>query len=193
MRALVFTLALAATTVGCASSSGGANDDAGASTMVRNTTLIQGVGGQNAIETGLTSVVSASIVRIGFPADQVFQALSSAYEKLGIPVTTMVSKDRMLGNLDLKARVRLGSIALRRLFDCGGTTGEPNAETFQLTISASSEVKENGDGNSILATVVQATGRSVQFAGNEVRCSTTGELEKQIEQQVKFNLVNPKQ
>ena len=125
MRALALALVLA-TTVACASS-GGSNDDLGAATVVRNTTSIQGVAGQNSIGTGLTTLVAASTVRIGFPADQVFGALASVYEKLGIPVTTMVSKERMLGNLDLRARARLGGTPLRRIFDCGGATGEPRA------------------------------------------------------------------
>ena len=190
MRPIALALLLASVAA-CASSGGGTSDDLGAATVVRNTTSIQGVAGQNSIGTGLTTMIAASTVRIGVPADQVFAVLPGVYEKLGIPVTTMVNKDRMLGNLDLRARARLAKTPLRRLFDCGGTTGEPNADSFQLTITVSSEVKDNGDGSSILSTLLQATGRPVQFAGNDVHCSTTGELERQIEQQVTFKLVNP--
>ncbi|MBI2795451.1 MAG: hypothetical protein HYX65_01970 [Gemmatimonadetes bacterium] len=194
MRLLPSVLALPACALlaACASSPGG-NDDSAAATMTRTSTSILSTGSGQAngpnIGSGMTSVVAATTTRLGAPADQVFSTLSSVYEKLGIAVTTMVSKERMLGNLDLRARARLGSMPLRRLFDCGGTTGEPNADTFQLTISVSSEVKDNGDGSSILASLVQATGRPVQFAGNDVRCTTTGELERQIAQQVKLKLV----
>lgn len=175
----------------CASAPGSRNDDP-AATMVQTSTSILSAGQANSgIGTGMTSIVVASATRIGATAELVFTSLPAIYEKLGVAVTSMVTKDRMLGNPDLRARARLGGLPLRRLFDCGGTTGEPNADTFQLTISVSSEVKDNGDGSSVLSTLVQATGRPVQFGGGDVRCTTTGELERQIEQQVKFRLVNP--
>ena len=160
--------------------------------MVQTSTSILSPGmGNSDIGTGNTSIVVATTVRLSATADQVFSTLPAAYEKLGITVTTMVTKERMIANPDLRARARLGGIPLRRLFDCGGASGDPNADTFQLTISVASEVKDNGDGSSTLSTLLQANGRPVQFGGGDVRCSTTGELERMIEQQVKLKLASP--
>lgn len=92
----------------------------------------------------------------------------------------MVSKDRLLGNLEFKARTRLGSLQTRRLFDCGTQLGEPNSDSYQLALSVASEVKDNNDGSSTLATLIQGSGRPVSFNGADLRCTTFGELEKRI-------------
>ena len=56
MRPIALALLLASVAA-CASSGGGTSDDLGAATVVRNTTSIQGVAGQNSIGTGLTSMI----------------------------------------------------------------------------------------------------------------------------------------
>ena len=179
-RRLLTTLLFAtACATGGASTSSKPEGDA---IIVQNTQSIIQTGGANniSIGSGLTSVVQANTTRINFTVDKVFDALGGAYESLGIPVTMMVTKDRMLGNLEFKTRARIGSLPMRRLLDCGMQLGEPNSDSYQILMSVSSEVKDNGDGSSTLSTVVQATGRPVQFTGADVRCTTVGELEKRI-------------
>ena len=163
---------------------------AGDAFIVQNTQNITQTGGANniAIGTGMTSVVQAFLAKVPYTADKAFNALASAYAALAIPVTTMVTKDRMLGNLDLKARGRLGSLQMRRLLECGAQMGEPNSDSFQITMSVSSEVKDDGDGSSTVATLVQATGRPVAFAGIDVHCSSTGELERLLTNTLKLKL-----
>lgn len=185
MRRLAATAALVlAAACATGTAGGGSSTPEGDAIVVQSTQSIIQTGGANNITvgTGMTNIVQAATQRINLTADKVFGALASAYESLGIPVTTMVSKDRMLGNLELKARARIGSLPMRRLLDCGQQLGEPNSDSYQITMSVSSEVKDNGDGSSTLATVVQATGRPVQFSGADVRCTTMGELEKRIAQ-----------
>ncbi len=170
---------------GSACASGGGAKDASndpPAIVVQNTHSIIQTGGQNSmgIGSGMTAVVQAATTRVNVSADKVFAALPATYETLGIPVTTMVSKDRMLGNLELKARARLGSLPTRRLFDCGTQLGEPNSDSYQLTLSISSEVKDHADGSSTLATLIQGSGRPVSFNGADVRCTSLGELEKRI-------------
>ncbi|MBI3790838.1 MAG: hypothetical protein HY275_08165 [Gemmatimonadetes bacterium] len=177
------TLLILLAVAGCASAgSSGSSRPEGEAIVVQNTQNIIQTGGANniAIGSGMTSIIQAATTHINLTADKVFGALSTTYESLSIPVTTMVTKDRMLGNLEFKARARLGSLPMRRLVDCGMQLGEPNADSYQIILSVSSEVKDNGDGSSTLATVVQATGRPVQFSGADVRCTTLGELEKRI-------------
>ncbi len=177
--------------VACAS--GGASTESSsepAVMVVQNTQNIIQTGGQNSmsIGSGMTSVVQAATTRIAIAVDKVFGALPAAYEALSIPVTTMVSKDRMLGNLEFKARARLGSLQMRRLLDCGAQLGEPNSDSYQITMSVSSEVKDNGDGTSTLATLVQASGRPVSFSGADVRCTSLGDLEKRIATMVQVKI-----
>lgn len=191
MRPTVRLLPLLAIVGACAT--GGATTGSapqGDAIIIQNTQNIIQTGGANSINlgSGTTTIIQASATQVNFTADKVFAALAGVYESLSIPVTTMVTKDRMLGNLELKARARLGSIPMRRILDCGSQMGDPNADLFQIIMSVSSEVRDNGDGSSTLSTVVQATGRPVQFAGNDVRCSPTGELENRIANALKLKL-----
>jgi hypothetical protein len=191
MRRIASCLPLLLLAAACASggaSSGSASEPE--AIVVQNTQNIIQTGGQNSmsIGSGMTSVVQAATTRINFTADKVFAALPSSYETIGIPVTTMVSKDRMLGNLEFKTRARIGSLQMRRLLDCGTQLGEPNSDSYQILMSVSSEVKDNGDGSSTLATIVLATGRPVQFNGADVRCTSFGELEKRIAAMVQIKI-----
>ena len=183
MRRVASCLPVMILAAACASggASSGANVEPEA-VVVQNTQNIIQTGGQNSmsIGSGMTTVVQASTTRVNIAADKLFGVLPATYESIGIPVSTMVSKDRMLGNLEFKARARIGSLQMRRLLDCGTQLGEPNSDSYQITMSVSSEVKDNGDGSSTLATLVQATGRPVQFNGADVRCTSFGELEKRI-------------
>ncbi len=181
IRTLRVLPALALATA-CASTSGSSASPEGEGIVVQSTQNIIQTGGAGnlSVGTGMTNIVQASTARMLVNADKVFAVLPGAYESLGIPITTMVSKERMLGNLDFKVRARIGALPMRRLLDCGYQQSEPNADGYQIQMSVSSEVKDNGDGTSVLATVVQATGRPVQFSGADVRCTTVGELEKRI-------------
>ena len=63
-----------------------------------------------------------------------------------------------------------------------------NADTFEIFLSVSSEVKADGAHEAVLATVFQASGRPVAFPGNDVRCTSTGELEGKIASLTKLKL-----
>lgn len=161
----------------CASSG---SSPAPASTTVQTTMPIIGGGGNNSTLSTTTTTITAATARFPYSADLVFGVLPSVYEELKIPVTTMVSTEHMLGNVDFRGRRAIGALPMRHLIDCGGTTGEPNADTFEIFLSVSSEVKPDGPNEAVLATVLQASGRSIAFSGNDVRCSSTGELETKI-------------
>lgn len=179
---LVAPLLLAAACASTGSSS------APATTTIQTTMPIIGGNAQDNNLRTTTTTITATTVRYPYTAEQVFGVLASVYEDLKIPVTTMVSKDHIIGNLDFRGRRAIGSLVMRRLLDCGGTTGEPNADSFDMFMSISSEVKAEGAHESVLATVFQASGRPIAFSGNDVRCTSTGEIETKIAALTKLKL-----
>lgn len=138
---------------------------------------------------GVNMVANTSVNRVVVPAapDAAFQALSGAYGRLNITVTDLNQAARTLGNPTFKARRRIGDVATMRALDCGGDTGMPNAETYQLTLSIRSRVIAGEvPGTSVVESTVEGTGRSpTTAASSDVRCSSLGALEKRIGDLVK--------
>jgi hypothetical protein len=120
------------------------------------------------------------------PAD-VYTALESSYAALRIPLTKVDGAGRSLGNDGLKMRRQLGTIEMRKAFDCGGTAGMPNAETYEILASIVSSVQEDG-ANSVLTTVAEASAQNPSYPGSGVRCSSAGAIESAIVRHVRARL-----
>ena len=176
---------------GCAS--GGAagkaaprSDDMGGS-VVQTAVLQNAGGGSRGMNMLSTTEVNSTVVAA--PPDQAFQALSAAYAQLGIAVTDLNQQARTLGNGDLRVRRRIGDVQTVRAFDCGGDSGMPNAETYQLRLTVQSRVIPSDAGGSVIQTTVEGSGRSATTtASSDVRCSSKGVLEQRIGALVKAKL-----
>ena len=130
-------------------------------------------------------------VDASFPVgpDEVFAAVRDAYAALSIPLSRDEPAQRTIGNDGLRARRVIGKLETRRLFDCGGTAGAPNAETYQLTVTIISSVRSDGGTGSVLTTVVDGSGINPNFASSgAVRCSSTSSLEDAIAKDVRTRL-----
>jgi hypothetical protein len=117
--------------------------------------------------------------------EEVWNVLPSAYADVGIKVEMVNPTERRLGNQAFRARRRIGQMPMIRILSCGGTVGAPNAETFDITMYVVSQVSPGQAGTTNLATVIQATGKSPNFGGNDVSCSSLGALERRIEELVR--------
>lgn len=162
-------------TVLAACASGGAGNPG--ADMAMRTTTIGGVG--SAMAMNLIARESAVNVEIGAAPADVFDALAAAYDALSVPRSRVEREQKLLGAEGLKARRVLGSRQLRALFDCGGTPGMPNAETYDLQITMLSQVSARGTG-SVVSTIVSATATSASFNGAPVNCSSNGVLEEEL-------------
>jgi hypothetical protein len=169
-----------AVVVGC---SGATRGDPKPPPPAATTRISTGDGQTVALPTAAEAV--AARTTIAAPADDVWGALPAAYEALGMRVATIDSKTRRIGNESMRARRRIGDIPMVRLLSCGGAIGAPNAETFDITLYVISQLSPASAGSTTLATVVQATGKSPNFGGNEVSCTSTGSLERRIEELVR--------
>ena len=116
--------------------------------------------------------------------DSVWRALPKVYEKLGVPLTMLDSSTRTIGNDAFKVRRSFDGVPLMRYFDCGGTPGAPNAETFDIRLALYTQLQAAGSRGTVVATSVQAMGRSPQFSGTEVACGSNGRLEAHINELV---------
>lgn len=117
-----------------------------------------------------------------------FDALEAAFTALQIPLSRREPERFTLGNDGLRMRRKLGSMELRRLFDCGGTSGMPNSETYTITASIISAVSTGANGGSVVTTLIDASAENPSFPGSGVRCSSSGSLEDAIAKELRTRL-----
>lgn len=142
--------------------------------------------GQNT--TAITTVTEAQlgVAQLPAPLPLVWSSLRTAYDSLGIPLTKIDETNHVLGNEGMKVRRRLGKAALTRLLDCGSAQAGPNAETYEVHISVLTLLTPSGPDQTRSTTKVEASARPVSFAGDFVRCTSTGQLERSLESMLRF-------
>lgn len=106
--------------------------------------------------------------------------LSPTYAEVGIPLTLFLPETRIAGNQGLNVRRTLGGVALRNYLLCGDDGTGPNADTYLISMNIATQIQAEADGTSKVATVMDATATSMTTGTNIIRCSTTGQLEKRI-------------
>lgn len=160
--------------------------DMGGATV--QTAILQNAGG-NASGINMVNRTEVNSTTVSATPEQAFTALGAVYAQLGIPVTDLNQAAKSLGNIAFRVRRRIGDVQTVRALDCGGDSGMPNAETYQLTLSIQSRVVAAPAGGSLVQTTLEGTGRNpTTSASSDVRCSSLGVLEKRIGDLVKQNL-----
>lgn len=169
---------------GCGSRVGPSPDVAAVPVTER---IVTGTGGAITIGTSATTVGVSSDVG-ALPRD-VLAALRSVYEGLQIPVTELSGGELGVGNGSFRVRRRLGGVPMQQYLDCSGSPGQPNAETFDIVLSLVSYISLRADAPTTLTTRISALGSDPKYgAGNQLRCSSTGELEQRIGRLVREKL-----
>jgi hypothetical protein len=170
-------------TAGCASA-GSSTAIAPPTTMTPMTQRV--VTPNSALSINTISVNSGSNTLIVAPIEATWTALNLVYGELGIPITTLVDAQHLIGNDAYKVRRRIGKIPMMKILDCGNAQGIPNAETYDIMMSISSTLAVNAKGGTNLLTRIDATGKSPNFSRDaSVNCASSGELEKQIAEAVR--------
>lgn len=145
-------------------------------------------GSQRGVGLEVSTRVEGQQASLAADAGAVFSALEASYEMLQISLSRRDPQARVIGNDGLKMRRELGKLQLRKAFDCGGTSGMPNSETYTITASIISSVSAQGDNAAVLTTVIDASAENPNFPGSGVRCSSTGVIESAIEKEVRARL-----
>jgi hypothetical protein len=112
--------------------------------------------------------------------DKAWAALPAAFGELGIEPGILDSKQHVFGNAGSTFRREMGRQRLSKYFDCGSTAGMSNSDTYDVVVRVISQIIPAGEGLSSLRTQAEATAHANAVAGQQVRCASTGELERRI-------------
>ena len=134
------------------------------------------------VDTHPMDATSTSV--LGFALDRVWGALRTAYDSVGVPVSTFDAATHTVGNSALRVRRRLGDVALSKYINCGNTQGGNGADTYEVVFSLVSRTVPAESGMTRLTTVIDAQGRPITLGGEYTRCTSTGVLEKRLSQLV---------
>ena len=168
---------------GCASTSASKTGDFGGSSV--QTAVIQNAQGA-ARGLNMVSTTEVNSALINAPVEKAWAALQEVYATLNIPVTDVNQQARTIGNSAYRVRRRIGDVPTMRALDCGGDSGMPNAETYQLLLTVKSRIIPSDAGGSVVQTTLEGTGKNATTAASsDVRCSSMGALEKRIADLVK--------
>jgi len=168
---------------GCASTAASTTGDFGGSSV--QTAVIQNAQGA-ARGLNMVSTTEVNSALINAPVEKAWVALQEVYTTLNIPVTDLNQQSRTIGNNAYRVRRRIGDVPTMRALDCGGDSGMPNAETYQLLLTVKSRIIPNDAGGSVVQTTLEGTGKNATTAASsDVRCSSMGALEKRIADLVK--------
>lgn len=171
---------------GCASTSAGTSGDFGGN-RVQTAVLQNTQGAARGINMVSTTEVNSALINA--PVEKAWTALQAAYVTLGIPVTDLNQQSRTIGNNTYRVRRRIGDVPTMRALDCGGDSGMPNAETYQLLLTVKSRIIPNDAGGSVVQTTLEGTGKNATTAASsDVRCSSMGALETRIAELIKASV-----
>ncbi len=183
------TLLMVAVTMGVsACASGSSSPELAPGSRVATQTVQTGgsiTGATGAMGLNMVNDANAVTKVIDGTVEVTWSALQSVYTSLEIPVARLEAAQKTIGNPAFRTRRRVGPLPMIRVVDCGGDSGMPNAETYDVTLDILSRVTTTSDGRSQLQTLVQGTARRATSGNpNDVRCSSLGGLEARIGEMV---------
>jgi hypothetical protein len=182
---MIRSLALFAAAVGLASCASAGGPVSGAAPQ---TTTIS-IGGD--ATTGAASSVSVtshrelrgSSHRVEALIDEVWQVLPAVYAELGVPIGTVNSSARTIGNTQLTLNRRFDGGAISRYLNCGaGPSGQPLADQYRVEASLLTILHPEADGTTRVETRLTGSATNRGTSGAPVTCGTTGRLEARIAQ-----------
>lgn len=176
MRRYTILLALAGT-ASCASS--GSSPESGIATPSER---IVAADNQGVIR---TTVAPNAKVSIPVPPGQAFAALKSAYDELGVPVTTNDAASGRVGNTSFWKARKLGSESISTYLNCGESLTGTIADNYRVYFSVMSAIRSDGKGGSELETALSAYAQNMEgTAGDKIPCGTTGRFEERLQKSV---------
>ena len=101
------------------------------------------------------------------PAERAWALLPMAYEALGLPLSTIDTRQHLLAAGNVRAQGRLAGTWVSRYVECGvSSTGLPNADSYVVVLDVRTQMVPSGDGaRAGLNTAVRATARPALAGG----------------------------
>ncbi|MFL5582672.1 MAG: hypothetical protein ACJ8AO_20095 [Gemmatimonadaceae bacterium] len=162
---------------GCAT--GGSSTTASAAPPISTTRVVTGA--NRSVAVSAIDNPTASVKTMNATPKSVWEAVQAVYTELQIPVTGIDQAKMTIQNSTLHVRRTLAGERMPRWLSCGGPSSMPNAETYQIDGTLSTQVIPGKDGvGADVVTLLTAVATPVAFSGAPVNCSSTMELEKRI-------------
>lgn len=182
MSARLLPVLLFAVVAGCAS---GPVPDT--TTALPPQTIRVGAGGSGGRAT-INATTTSSFVTVPHPIGDVWSVVPSAYDTLGITKAVIDPGEHFVSNAGVKIRQRLGGTPLSRFIECGTTQIGPNADSYEVFLTVSTQITPAAGGQSNIASIVEAAAKPLNFAQEYARCSSKGVLEQRIADAIKLRL-----
>ena len=164
----------------CACTSGGTTP--GTRTPRAETIRSEGLGSLT-----ITPVTDASSHLLTAAVDDAWIEMADVYDSLAIPKALIDPQTHTISNQGQKIRQRLGRTPLSRFIDCGNTQIGPNADSYEVFLTVTTQLTAAGTGSK-LSTTVEAVARPLAFNQTYSRCASKGVLETRIADALKARL-----
>ncbi len=181
MRAIAFVSCAAL--AGCASSGSQSNP----ADLPQQTTRVTTVAGST-MSLGSRPSLGPAGGTVAYSVDRVWSIIRSVYDTLGIQVANVDPAGHTIGNTNLRARRRLGDVALSKYLNCGTTQGGPSADSYEVQLSITTTALPQNAGATSVMTTVDGRARPITIASDFTQCASTGALEARIVELVKARL-----
>ena len=135
--------------------------------------------------TRLSNEAYADVAVIAEPLSAVWPRVRVAYDLLEIPIEHLDPARYQLGNANFRPN-RIGGERLSRYLVCGqGSTARKTADTDAVTMSVITMLTRGEEPDqTLVATLVQATGKARATSSRPVNCASTGRLETVIAEMI---------
>lgn len=170
------TLAIALLLTGCASAQQPGLPEA--PTTTRKVTEIQMAEGARV---AVTQMIESNLrtTNIAGTPDAAWAVLPGVFEELGVPVTMVDARSRLLGTTENRIR-RFGTTRLSRYLDCGSGMAGQYADLYDVYVSVVTQLHPGeGDGTQV-RTQVEASAKDGAHGNSALRCTSKGTLEAAI-------------
>lgn len=137
---------------------------------------------QTVMDLNLHRVETANDRDVPVTVVQAFDALPAAYTKLGVKTAAVLDTTGgvyTVGARNLRLHGSLGGTHLSSYIDCGSGTMSTPADTYDIIFSASTYITPH-EGGSTLHTLVEASAKDPMANSPRVRCSSTGQFERDV-------------
>ncbi len=122
--------------------------------------------------------VAATAIVDGSP-DELWPRLAAVHRDLGLGPNYVDPDKKSLGAVNVRL-TRIAGERMSKFFDCGRSLAGPNANLYDVFVSAVSQLAPAGSGGTAVRIEASAVGRSREHGVAPVNCTSTHDLERVI-------------
>ena len=111
--------------------------------------------------------------------EQDWAVMPEVYKRFGLPVDGINPATHAITTGQVHVRRSLNNVPLSMYLECGRATLGPNADVYDINLRVETAIG-GADGAVVVHSSLAAAGSGVGNGGSQVRCSSTGELERRI-------------